>query len=371
MVGTSVRDRTNEAIIANTTAIAIGANRKPATPGRKNIGTKAMQMHSSETKAGPTICLAPSRIASRTDLPCSRCQLMFSIVTVASSTRMPTASASPPSVMMLSVCPASASPAMAARMASGIEAAMMTSTATSREQQDHQAGQRGGDHAFAHHARHRRLHEDRLVGKRLDAQARRQRRLQPGHHRLHLIDDGDGRGRPALQHGHQDRARAVDAHFVTLRRRTVADMRHVAHHDGGPVDRPDRQVVERVDRVGAVVQAEIIFVLADFGGPGGHDLVLLRQRVRDIGRRQPMRLERGGIEVDLDLAFLAAIGGGDRRALYRGQRRADHVLPQVIDLLLGQPLARQSELQDRHGRGVVVQDQRRGDARRHLLQHGL
>ena len=126
MVGTSVRDRTNEAIIANTTAIAIGANRKPATPGRKNIGTKAMQMHSSETKAGPTICLAPSRIASRTDLPCSRCQLIFSIVTVASSTRMPTASARPPSVMMLSVCPASASPAMAARMASGIEAAMMT-----------------------------------------------------------------------------------------------------------------------------------------------------------------------------------------------------------------------------------------------------
>jgi hypothetical protein len=99
MVGTSVRDRMNEAIMAKTTDNAIGTNRKPATPGRKNIGTNTIQMHSSETNAGVTIWAAPSRIASITPLPCSRCQLMFSIVTVASSTRMPTASASPPSVI--------------------------------------------------------------------------------------------------------------------------------------------------------------------------------------------------------------------------------------------------------------------------------
>ncbi len=46
MVGTRVRDRTKEAIMANTTASAIGTNRKPAMPGRKNIGTKTMQMQS-------------------------------------------------------------------------------------------------------------------------------------------------------------------------------------------------------------------------------------------------------------------------------------------------------------------------------------
>ena len=55
IVGTSVRDRMNDAIIANTTDIAIGTNRKPAIPGRKNIGTNTMQMHSIETKAGVTI----------------------------------------------------------------------------------------------------------------------------------------------------------------------------------------------------------------------------------------------------------------------------------------------------------------------------
>ncbi len=172
MVGTSVRDSTNEAIIANTTAIAIGANRKPATPGSRNIGTKAMQMHSSETKAGATICAAPSRIASRTALPCSRCQLMFSIVTVASSTRMPTASARPPSVMMLSVWPDADSPATAARIASGIEAAMMTvERHEPRNSRIISAGQRRGDHALADHARHRRLHEQRLVGERRDVAA--------------------------------------------------------------------------------------------------------------------------------------------------------------------------------------------------------
>ena len=39
MVGTSVRDRMNDQIIANITASAIGTNRKRATPVRKNIGT--------------------------------------------------------------------------------------------------------------------------------------------------------------------------------------------------------------------------------------------------------------------------------------------------------------------------------------------
>src|SRR2546422_10131420 len=64
-----------------------------------------MQMHSVDTSAGTAICWAPSRMAWMTGLPMSRVRLMFSTSTVASSTRMPTASASPPSVMMLMVSP--------------------------------------------------------------------------------------------------------------------------------------------------------------------------------------------------------------------------------------------------------------------------
>ena len=51
---------------------------------------------------------------------------MFSIVTVASSTRMPTASARPPNVMMLSVSPIADSITMAPSTESGIETAMIT-----------------------------------------------------------------------------------------------------------------------------------------------------------------------------------------------------------------------------------------------------
>ena len=51
---------------------------------------------------------------------------MFSIVTVASSTRMPTASASPPSVITLIVSPVAASSATEVRIASGIEIVMMS-----------------------------------------------------------------------------------------------------------------------------------------------------------------------------------------------------------------------------------------------------
>jgi hypothetical protein len=46
---------------------------------------------------------------------------MLSIVTVASSTSMPTASASPPKVMMLSVSPIAESVPIAPKTASGIE----------------------------------------------------------------------------------------------------------------------------------------------------------------------------------------------------------------------------------------------------------
>ena len=51
---------------------------------------------------------------------------MFSIVTVASSTRMPTASASPPSVITLIVSPTTDSIVTENRMASGIETVMIS-----------------------------------------------------------------------------------------------------------------------------------------------------------------------------------------------------------------------------------------------------
>ena len=160
--------------MANTTLIAMGTNRKPATPFSANIGTKTMQMQSSETKAGCTIWRAPSRIAVLTSLPCSRCQLIFSMVTVASSTRMPTASARPPRVMMFKVWPVAHSPLSADSTASGIETAMMTvERQLPRNSRIIRLVRRGGDDAFARHAGDRRLDEDRLVVEQVDLEANR------------------------------------------------------------------------------------------------------------------------------------------------------------------------------------------------------
>ena len=87
------------------TASASGTNKYRETPSKKNIGTKTIQIQSVDTNAGIAICSAPSKMACSTSLPCCRFQLMFSIATVASSTKIPTAKASPPRVIMLIVSP--------------------------------------------------------------------------------------------------------------------------------------------------------------------------------------------------------------------------------------------------------------------------
>ena len=85
-----------------------------------------MQMQRVDTSAGTAISAAPSRIASRSPWPPSRWRSMFSIVTVASSTRMPTARARPPRVMILIVSPSMLSAITELRIESGMDTAMMT-----------------------------------------------------------------------------------------------------------------------------------------------------------------------------------------------------------------------------------------------------
>ncbi len=90
--------------MANTTAMASGVNRYLAAPVSSSTGTKTMQMESVETNAGAAICCAPSSTARTSGFFMAMLRWVFSISTVASSTRMPTASASPPSVITLMVC---------------------------------------------------------------------------------------------------------------------------------------------------------------------------------------------------------------------------------------------------------------------------
>src|SRR2546429_613253 len=128
MVGTMVRESRYEASIAKTTASASGTKRYRATPDSKNIGANTMQIDRVDTNAGVAICDALSRTISSMSFfgSASRLRLMFSTSTVASSTRMPTARASPPSVMILIVCPIALRTMMEVRIARGMEVAMIT-----------------------------------------------------------------------------------------------------------------------------------------------------------------------------------------------------------------------------------------------------
>ena len=173
IVGTSVRESRYDASIAKHTASASGTNRYFATPDRKNIGTNTMQIESVETSAGTAICEAPSRIACTISLPWSKLRLMFSTSTVASSTRIPTASASPPSVMMLIVSPSALKTISEVKIESGIDTAMMiVLRQLPRKQQNHQARKPRRDGSFANHALDRRAHKQRLVRHRMDIHVR-------------------------------------------------------------------------------------------------------------------------------------------------------------------------------------------------------
>src|ERR1700732_2405578 len=125
-VGTKERDNKNEANMANMTASANGVNRYLATPDKPKIGTNTIQITSVETSAGNAIWAAPSRIASRVGFFSPMWRWTFSIVTVASSTSSPTASANPPRLIMLMVWPRALRMAIEVKMDNGIEIAIIT-----------------------------------------------------------------------------------------------------------------------------------------------------------------------------------------------------------------------------------------------------
>jgi hypothetical protein len=86
---------------------------------------------------------------------------------------------------------------------------------------------------------------------------------------------------------------------------------------------------------------------------------------------RPLACRAVGIEVDLNLPLLAAERVGNGGAGHGDERRAHLVDADVGQPLLGEALARQRHQQDRHGGGVVIEDQRRRRAGRHRLDQGL
>ncbi len=104
----------------NPTASDKGTNIARGAPCMKNDEMNTARMQTIAKSRGMAVCAFPSRTALAIEGAWRIWVWMFSISTVASSTRIPMASASPPRVITLIVCPASQSATRAAISASGI-----------------------------------------------------------------------------------------------------------------------------------------------------------------------------------------------------------------------------------------------------------
>ena len=214
---------------------------------------------------------------------------MFSIVTVESSTRMPTASAKPPSVIVFSVSPRKYSTTSEVRIDSGIE--IMTTSVERHDPRNSRiinAVRAGRDRAFAQHAGHRLLDEHRLVEQLLDLHAGRRRGACRLQRLVDGIDDAQRRGIAVLDDAEQHRAPAVLPHHVLLHQPAIVNLADVLHEDRRAIDDLDRDVVEVVDGRRRRVGADGILRVADLGRAGRQRQVLRIDGIHDVERRKSL-----------------------------------------------------------------------------------
>src|ERR1700731_500552 len=124
--GTSVNDSARLAISDTQTDSDKGENRYLAVPCSRNTATNTMQMQSVESAVGTATSPEPETTACRSGSPSLTWRSIFSMTTVLLSTRMPTASAKPPSVIVFSVCPSTNMTRMAVMIEMGIVARMIS-----------------------------------------------------------------------------------------------------------------------------------------------------------------------------------------------------------------------------------------------------
>src|SRR5713101_6938618 len=305
-----------------------------------------MQIASVDTKAGVAICCAPSRMAAMSPFPWLALRCTFSSSTVVSSTTMPTASASPPRVMTLSVWPRRYSVMTDTRRDSGID--RMTISVL------------------------RQLPRNRRIMRPV-----RQAAMAPSvttpRTAARTKSDWSKSSFSSKPAGAAARIAGRDA-WTRLTISSVEappDFRMVRSTDRRPVDLFDRHLVEGRDRAGAAVETDDVVARPHLGGAGWQGEVLRRERRIDISGREALGQQGRRIQIDHDLARLAAIRQRQRQPLDRRQCLPHAVQAVVVELGFRPGRAAQAQLQNGDARGVIAQDKGRLRTGGHKPQDGL
>src|SRR6266850_1141482 len=247
--GTSVLERTYEAIIENETARASGGNSARPTPTMKNEGMKTAITHSIASKRGRMTSRMAATTARLASGVVSRWRWMFSIATVASSTRIPIASARPPSA---------------------------------QEQEDHQGGEDRAEEALGDQSRDRALDVDRLVEGEIDVDVLGHDRAHLRQHRLQGIDHVERRSVGALGDRQVDGPPAVDEGDVVDDVGAVLDPRDVAQVDRRSRAGPQGDALEVGRLLYHGVRLRDGGEVADANVAGGERQVLAGERGSDL-----------------------------------------------------------------------------------------
>ena len=91
IIGVVVREMTMEIRIATESVTANSRKSRPTMPPMRRIGMKTATSETLIENTVKAISRAPRRAASSGEAPSSRCRVMFSITTIASSTTKPVA----------------------------------------------------------------------------------------------------------------------------------------------------------------------------------------------------------------------------------------------------------------------------------------
>ena len=210
-IGTNVLESRYDAIMANPTPRVSGMNSDRSGSSMMNAGMNTDRMHSKASSRGTAVALLACSTAVASFGVRAICTCTFSIVTVALSTRMPIASAMPPSDMMLIVLPVIQSPNNDPRRRQrDVGHDDDHAPHVAQEQEDHQPGQARADQPLGRHALDGRHHGGRLVELEVDLHVLGNGIAKRLHRLVDVGDDGQRRSRIFLDDRQIDRLLAVN-----------------------------------------------------------------------------------------------------------------------------------------------------------------